>query len=568
MIYDLLDVFKKEYEKSGDKLILGKYELKDGLYVRINRDGICNYFEAKTVKKEKVFTHLDGQKDSKAKEWFIVRDYLSSGDVRKALDAPKKVIHNINYLTLFMKANEFNKIDFKHIRDKLFLALVSFKKFTDKNDKEILEKYNCQINKYSRQKDVVKKYRLLEKSFEQIVQKVEELKIKNYVKVFFDEELKIYEDESRFFLGLKIFNKNSYNKKVTSTGVVYGLSNSNMGLNSKKPFLENKTRKTSTPFLITNDDALLLKKFFDWLKIQPYRDKNGRVIDRYLDEHFFMQKHSKDDKAEIKEFDYIPLKKDDIERHFQPIEVKNYLKVRDKDKKLIQDYKIKELYQLEEKVDELFYNKQLIFNYYNDDIKVSSFMSKELQKLLFITKYSMSNYFRKFDDRGFKNSIKKHGTAFVLDSLRNDRVFKAKNALNLKFSILGEEMDIDKIVGSLDKRLSEDGYEHLSREEFLFLAGQWAYYLLSQSKSRDKTFALAEHYFRAKNIVRLRSALRNDLKKYKHAINMHANKIKKTIAMIGSYPDDTNRFSDLEQDMFLVGFSTDNLFYKKQEEKK
>jgi len=40
---------------------------------------------------------------------------------------------------------------------------------------------------------------------------------------------------------------------------------------------------------------------------------------------------------------------------------------------------------------------------------------------------------------------------------------------------------------------------------------------------------------------------------------MHANKIKKTIAMIGSYPDDTNRFSDLEQDMFLVGFSTDNL---------
>lgn len=36
MIYDILEVFKKEYEIKGDKLILDNYQLKDGLYLRID----------------------------------------------------------------------------------------------------------------------------------------------------------------------------------------------------------------------------------------------------------------------------------------------------------------------------------------------------------------------------------------------------------------------------------------------------------------------------------------------------------------------------------------------------
>ncbi len=562
MIYDILEVFRKEYQKSGDKLILGRYELKDGLYVKIDKEGKCQYFEAKTVKKEKLFATIDGQQDSKAHTWFIIRDYLSSGEVRKALDAPKKVIHNINYLTLFMKADEIKKIDFQHIRNKLFLTLISFKKFKDKNDKEVLEIYHNDINKFSRQKDVIRKYRLLEKCFTEIVQKTQELEIKNYVKVFFEEELNSYENESRFFLGLKIFNKNIYNKKIISTGILYGLSNANMGLNGKKPFLENKTRKISTPFLIINDDALLIKKFFDWLKIQPYSQ------DRYLDEHFFMQKQSKNDEAEIKEFEFIPLKRDDVQRYFKPIEVKNYLTIRDKEKNLIQDYKIKELYELETKVDELFYNKQLIFNYYKDDFKVSSFISKELQKLLFITKYSMNNYFRKFQNESFKNTIKKYGTAFVLDSLRNGRVFKAKNTLNLKFAILGAEMNIEKTVSVLEKRLAEEGnYENMQRDEFMFLSGQWAYYLLRQSNSIDKTFALAEHYFKARNMQRLKKSLSSDFEKYKHAIHRESKKNRKVIALVKSFESDEERLSDSDKDMFLVGFTVDNLMYNKKEKK-
>jgi len=570
MVYDILEVFKKLYKEKGDKLILGSYTLKDGLYVKINKEGKCEYFEAKTVKKEKLFARVDGIEDSKAHEWFKEVDYYSSYlNSNKALFDKK--IHNINYLSFYFKAenNEYVK---NKIREH-FLTLLSFKKFKDKNEKEVLASYVDTIKSFSRKKDIVKKYKALEICFDEIVLKSEELQIKNYVKIFFEENLETYKKESNIYLSLKIFNDSKYNKKIVED--IYGLSNANMGLNAKKPFLENKSKKIFAPFLIENSDALLLKKFFDWLKLQPYRTDKNEVIDRYLDEHFFMQKHSSNDEAEIKEFDYIPLKKDDVERHFTSITVKNYLKIRDKDKNLIQDYEIKEFYQLESKVDELFYNKQLIFNYYKDgkDIKVSGFMSKELQKLVLITRYSMSNYFRKFADTSFENTIKKYGTAFVLDSLKNGRVWKAKEALNLKFTILelkGEKiLDIEKVLVTIENRLEEKGnYQELKRDEFLFLSGQWAYYLLSQSNSKDKTFALAEHYFRAKNITRLRSAMRNDLKKYKHAVNMNGNKIKKTISLIGSYIDDTKSFTDLEQDAFLVGFTVDNLFYKKKEEKK
>ncbi|HBH0704404.1 TPA: CRISPR-associated protein Cse4, partial [Clostridioides difficile] len=49
-------------------------------------------------------------------------------------------------------------------------------------------------------------------------------------------------------------------------GKNYGLPNDNMQLNEKKPFLKLKTRiRNSTPYLISDDEVLLQKAFFDYL---------------------------------------------------------------------------------------------------------------------------------------------------------------------------------------------------------------------------------------------------------------------------------------------------------------
>ncbi|MCK9372756.1 MAG: hypothetical protein M0P91_06135 [Sulfuricurvum sp.] len=112
MIYDVLEVFKKEYEQKGDKLILDNYQLKDGLYVKINDNGNIGYYikSSQKVKKdgknetEHSFKDTLSNNQNLLYEWFKQRDYYSNViDTGKAYDAPKKTIHNNNYLTLFMK---------------------------------------------------------------------------------------------------------------------------------------------------------------------------------------------------------------------------------------------------------------------------------------------------------------------------------------------------------------------------------------------------------------------------------------------------------------------------------
>ncbi len=125
-------------------------------------------------------------------------------------------------------------------------------------------------------------------------------------------------------------------------------------------------------------------------------------------------------------------------------------------------------------------------------------------------------------------------------------------------------MNIETILESVELRLEEvENNKTLTKEEFLFLSGQWAYYLLSQSKSSSRTFSLAEHYFRVKSIDRLKLALKNDLNKYKHSVNMDTKKIRKSISLVTSYESNKSRLSDYELDVFLVGFTVENLFYKK-----
>ncbi|WP_152020021.1 hypothetical protein [Aliarcobacter butzleri] len=556
MIYDILEVFKKEYEKSGDDLIIGSYSLKDGLYVKINRDKTLEFYESKTVKKEKIFTNLDGIQNSEALDWFKQNDYYSSY-INSNKSLFDKKIHNINYLSYFFKLENSD-----YVKDKIdehFNILLDFGKFKDKKDKEVLESYQDRLKSEDRKKDILAKCEILKNHFDEIIEVAKEKEIKNYIKIFFKEDLKTYKEESEIYLFLKIFNDSSYNQKIEES--IFGLSNSNMGLNSKKPFLENKTRKFSAPFLLKNEDALILKKFFDWLKNQS----NNRPFENK--KCLYLIKKINNDEAEITDFDYIPTKKDDVNKYFPLIYVKNYLELENKDKKLISDYEIKELWQLEDKVDELFYNKQLKFNYYKEskDIKVSDFLSKELQSILFVTKFAMINYFKKYSDTGFLNIVNKYGTQFVINHYMNEREFKAKETMNLKLAIQGEIMDIKQELENLRNMLELEEYKQLSKDEYLFLAGQWAAYLLSLSKAdnKNKTLALAEQYFKAKYISKIQNILNNDLEKFKHEIRLSNSWALKAVALLKAYEDDI-KLTNKDKDRFLVGFMAKNTFYEKR----
>lgn len=562
MIYDILEAFKKEYKKQGEKLILGSYNLKDGLYVKIGEDKKLEFYEAKNNS----FTNLNNPSinlngtpvDSDTINKFKEKDYCSSY-INSNKSLFDKKLHSINYLTYFFKAENLTYA--KDSIDTHFNILLNFSKFNKKEEKEILENYKEIFEDEIRKDDILKKCEILKDSFNEINRVAKQREIKNYIKIFFDEDIEDYKKESNIYLSLKIFNDNSFNQKIEDK--IYGLSNSNMGLNAKKPFLENRTRKYSAPFMIENEDALMLKKFFDWLKIQTNKDKLiNKTIGERLNEHFFIQKQTKNDEAEITDFDYIPLKESDVQKYFEIIEVKNYLKL-EKDKMLISDYEIKKLFELENVVDKIFYNNQLKFNYFNTEIKISSFLSKDLQTLLYITRYSMINYFKKYDDRDFYNTVKKYFTNLIINHLKNERYIRAKEAINLKLSLLnhkGEKiMDIENMQENMLQKIKTSNYEKLNSQEFFYLCGQITKYLLLQSKSGKKEADMLEPFLRAKNCKKLKDEIKFTFFKYKHEISLNHISFNNAMSLILAYEDENN----FDSDSFLIGVLSKNIFFIK-----
>ena len=563
MIYEILEEFKKKYEEEGDKLILDNYQLKEGLYVEISSDNDLQYFIAKKQKQDLIFTDLNNNIRKDDENRFKERDYYSV-----YLNSNKsfydKKIHSINYLTFFVKLESFvgedeKKILKRKIIEEHFNAFKDYKKFDKKQEKDTLKAYEQLLYDKNRQKDIEEKYRILTEKLPEIIEKAKELQIKNYIKIFFDEETEKYKKESEVYYAIKIFNDIKYN--IVLNHLTYGLSNSNMGLNSKKPYLETKTRKNPIPFYVKKEDAFLLKKFFDWLKYQKYSDL-------YL--KFFMRKQSKNDEAEIVDFDCLPFKESSENKSIKlikPFILKNHLLIK-KEQNLIEDEKIEYLNLLEDKIDDIFYNKQLKNNYYDEVYKK---LDKSFANLIYLTRDAMVSYFRKYNNKDFYPIVKKYASRFVIEHIRKNSFYKAGQSLNLKFSILehiGESvMNIKQMQNEMLQKLENNNYEKLTKDEFFYLCGQVARYLIGQSKAGDKKGDMLEPYLRANNSQKLKKVIEFEYFKYKHSINLHFTKFNNAISLIMAF-DEIEKLSDNNNtDNFLVGALSDNIFYIKKENK-
>jgi len=560
MIHDLLEVFKKEYDQKGDKLILDNYELKEGFYIKVKQDGSFEPFILKKKNRELIFSDIDGGLNHSVYEWFKARDYYS-----RYLNSNKsfydKKLHNINYLSIFVKIESFVSEDEKKLLNKdaiqnQYKYLYTYSKFTKKQEKEILKSYQNYLKKRGRKKDIIKKYRWIKNHLTEVVALAKELEIKNYIKIFFDEDLEVYKKESEIYYAIKIFNDISYSVKIEEQ--VYGLSDTNMGLNAKKPFLEHKNRNLKTPFMIKKEDALLLKKFFDWLKFQDYQNKTPLANEMFINRDF-------KEKDLIVDFDYIPIQ---TRKLIKPIQIKNHLLLKNSTI-LIEDEEIEYLNILEDKVDEILYNRQLKNNYYGE---VYNKLDNHFASLIYSTRDAMVNYFKKYDDRGFFVVIKKYASYLAIEHLVRSRFFQAGMSLNLKFSLLeykGEEvMDIKKMQESMLDKLLENEYDTLTSEEFFYLCGQVARYLINQSEAHEKKGDMLEAYLRANNAKKLKRVIEMEYFKYKHAISINFVKINNALSLIMAYDGDEKLTLSSNMDSFLVGALSDNLFYMKKEEEK
>jgi CRISPR-associated protein Csh1 len=257
-VIDIINKCLHELDDNAlDKIAIDTHKLNQGLYFKINSDYSLEF---------QVIEKKDNDTTRHLHDWFTVRDYYSSLlEMNKAIDTKNKKIHSNNPYAVFIKIDEFYRKDNFEETEQLFINLVQNflisceQKITSHNDSKIVCDYNYIENIY---KNIIRGI------YEHL--NLQEIKGNQYVKMFIDKDETIYQKSYVDYIHTRLFNSSLYNVDVN--GTTYGLSNDNMGMNSKKPYLALRSMKHKAPYLITYRQALISKLVFDWLGTLEYTD--------------------------------------------------------------------------------------------------------------------------------------------------------------------------------------------------------------------------------------------------------------------------------------------------------
>lgn len=372
-----------------------------------------------------------------------------------------------------------------------------------------------------------------------------------------------------------VFNKNDYN--VNWNEQIYGLSNNNMGMNAKKTYLALKTTKFEVPYRISSEDAIILTKFFDWLSYQNQGalyipiDYNFKISATNRKNVFSNDCHylyiTKGKEVIIEDYDFLPRYSNKID-----FELKNYLQMEEgeKDKRyIVEDKLINQTWKLENEVDEIFFNKRLKNSYFSEPAIKADF-SKKMLNILMLSRNALYSYFYKGSSLEMISIIDRISMEIVKEHLVNGLLYKATKAQNLRLSFLeyfgleGEFMGgkIKGLLNDIQNKLNDDDIVDLENDdEFYFLAGQLAYFILSKSNASKKTHDMIEGFTKAKNYMELKKQLLYFYDRYKHAIYFNDIRFNKAFSMVQGYDviDKTKK-----EDIFLSGLLAKNIFYLKK----
>lgn len=586
MIRDLLTSLRQM--GNPDELAIANHSLKEGLYILIDADG-KGYRE--------LLAEKDNELTGELYESIRARDFYSSLiEMNKPVDGKKKIHSNNIYSFTFkyfdpQKAskdeakknpiNIYSESVNEHI-DRYFKALdnwynenrIVLKKTTikpvDKNEskkcKEIFTSFMPVLA------ELVRKY---------------DLKHGKYIKLFINEPIDKYKEASDLYLLPKVFNNNDYNIEIS--GEIFGLSNANMGLNAKKPYLVHKTTKYKVPYRITLSEALDSYRLLMWLDSQ---EDNGRPkslgylplektnnysllddVTRNTPSQFLHMTRGKTGVV-IDDYETLPYTQKDLDKPFRP---KNYLNLPDYEERIIT-----EMRKLEKLIDEVLFNYYLVKSYYDDPVPVMKYpLSARQTAIIQISKNAFLSYFRKSNKTALAGMVDRISLEMILEKLnqydytRMEETYFAK-ALNLRFALLeyfeiGGKEELGSTINNLYEKLNE--LLQVSRPEkplscdsdelYYFAAGQLARYLVSLSKAQAVKYSFITPLLRAKNSAKVKEELISLLNKYGYDRVVYGgdyrSPFENLLFLITSYDcaDNLNKV-----DLILAGFTAPNLLSK------
>ena len=575
MIDEALEVFKKIYDKEEEKLVVNKHIPKDGTYILVN------------IKSGKIIEKLNISYDKKAKKvdgefnqyysYFKAFDYYSNlVDMNKPMD-PKKTIHSNQIYSFFIKKDSIreNKLTKSIIEGYKKNLLNPEEKYNSKEAKELYKNIAEKLPKI--EKDIVEDIFLwIEDNVNENL--LENNNKKDYLKIFFVEEdldksLELFKNEHKRYIIPNIFNSNDYNKKIGET--IYGLSNNNMGLNAKKAFLENKTRRVSIPYLVNTDEILLQYAFYNYLLPEV---KQGNYFIYFLEneiipktykegcpngaKYLLNASYSKD--VDIKNFNVISKNSsEEININFKEI-----LHQKKKDTDEIEYGNLNREKMMNNINIILFYNSLLGNFLLNDgDLDIKDI---EVKKLLMKYRNSFYKWFYLNDEAEVKKNIRKIYLDAVMVAIGNGHFFKASQQLDFGFclekyfygksELMEEIMNVKEVF--LNHTLSEEEWEFSNDEEYFFAVGQILAYINYMRNSKAKSLNFIKQLTFVKNIDVLKEKIKKIVISYSHIFETKNKKINRTISNISLYQP-----KEIRIDILLAGFTADIIFFKKREEK-
>ena len=575
MIDEALEVFRKIYDKEGEELVVSKHIPKDGTYILVNiKSG--RIMETLNISYDKKTKKIDGELNQYY-SYFRAFDYYSNlVEMNKSMDQ-KKTIHSNQIYSFFVKKESIRE-------NKLTKAIIEGYK---KNLLNPEEKYNSKEGK-ELYKNIAEKLPKIEKDivediFLWVEDNVNENLLENdnkkdYLKIFFVEDdleksLELFRNEHKRYLIPNIFNSNDYNRKIGET--IYGLSNNNMGLNSKKAFLENKTRRISTPYLVDTDEILLQYAFYNYLLPEV---KQGNYFIYFSENEIIPRTYKEGCPNGAKYLLNASYSKD--------VDIKNFNVIsKNNDEEIIINFK-EILHQKKKDIDEIEYgnlNKEKIMNNINKILFYNSLLGNfllndgdldikdiEVKKLLMKYRNSFYKWFYLNDEAEVKKNIRKIYLDAVMVAIGNGHFFKASQQLDFGFclekyfygksELMEEIMNVKEVF--LNHTLSEEDWEFSNDEEYFFAVGQILAYINYMRNSKAKSLNFIKQLTFVKNIDVLKEKIKKIVISYSHIFETKNKKINRTVSNISLYQP-----KEIRIDILLAGFTADIIFFKKREEK-
>lgn len=578
MLNECMSIFETYAANDIDKLIIDNYMPADGFYLILEET--ATDFQEKEKYEVKLNKKTKEPNISLDKLVRISRlDYPSVlVDMNKPVDS-KKIIQSNNYLSFFIKQENLTsgKLNMEIIDGYYeMLADPYLKSSKDTSKEELYQMVEDEVGPVNLEK-LLKVQKWIK---ENIFNLTYELSGKDYLKIFFLCDGVRIEQEGKRYLLPNLYNKNDYNIKID--GEIYGLPNENMGLNSKKPYLENKNRKYTVPMLLSTNEALKRKKFFDYLwglaskgYYNVYFDTQGKIKPLESREApkdkltgYFLRIRKDKNEAAILDMDTISSYQPELKEAFY------FYNILDLDTNKLGGHrygKHRYLYDICDIVNTEIFSNFLLGNFYNDPSDISCNNDETLKENILIARNRLFNWFYKGYTNDIAQIMEKVSLNLIKNAISNGHMDKVQHRFNAYISVMeylkgGKRKmaeNMNEVRDSIRKKINDRVHVQAESDaEYYYAAGQLIRYFISRNKSKSKTHSLFNPFLTITNDNLFKSRLADLFKKYSYNIEETSIRVNNILTMITHYTPQEK----INQTYLLAGYISNNLIYEKKEE--